>query len=377
LHPKIKIMSTFSELGISNKLNKGLKEMNIITPTEIQEKTIPILLGEKTDLIGQAPTGTGKTAAFGLPILQRINPTLPVVQALILSPTRELSIQIQKQLFRFTKYTDKIFAEAVYGGEKIDRQITALRRPTHIVVATPGRLIDLVERKAVDLSNVYIVVLDEADEMLKIGFKEELEQILTFTKGKVNTWLFSATMPKGIQDIIHNYLSPHAKRVRAQQDNVVNKNITHEYVLCDKEDKLNRLIRFLKGQGTNRGLIFCRTKKSAQALTKQLQAKNFPVDAMHGDLKQKERDKVMRAFKNENLQMVIATDISARGIDVEGLAFVVHFEQPDQTEYYTHRSGRTARAGKTGLSLSFIAKQELERLMLRARELDIKIKGRR
>ena len=318
-------MSTFSELGVSTKLNKGLKEMNIITPTEIQQKTIPILLGEKTDLIGQAPTGTGKTAAFGLPILQKINPTLPVVQALILSPTRELSMQIQKQLFKFTKYTEKIFAEAVYGGEKIEKQIISLKRPTHVVVATPGRLIDLVERKAVDLSQVYVVVLDEADEMLKMGFKEELDQILNFTKGKVNIWLFSATMPKGIQDIIHNYLKPNAQRIRAQEDHVVNKNITHEYVLCDKEVKLNRLIRFLKGQGEDRGLIFCRTKKAAQVLTKQLQAKNFPVGAMHGDLKQKERDKVMRAFKNEKLRFIVATDIAARGIDVVDLAYVVHY----------------------------------------------------
>lgn len=370
-------MSTFSELGVSGKLNKGLKEMNIVTPTEIQEKAIPVLLGEKTDLIGQAPTGTGKTAAFGLPILQKINPTLPVVQALILSPTRELSMQIQKQLFKFTKYTDKIFAEAVYGGEKIDKQIVALKRPTHVVVATPGRLIDLVERKAVDLSQIYLLVLDEADEMLKMGFKEELDKILTFTKGKVNIWLFSATMPKGIQDIIHNYLKPNAIRIRAQAGNVVNENITHEYVLCDKEAKVNRLVRFLKGQGDDRGLIFCRTKKSAQTLTKQLQAKNLRVGAMHGDLKQKERDKVMRAFKNESLQMLVATDISARGIDVADLAFVVHFEQPDQTEFYTHRSGRTARAGKTGLSLSFITKRELERLMLRAKSLGIKIAGRK
>jgi len=370
-------MSTFSELGISQKLNKGLKEMNIITPTEIQQKTIPILLGEKTDFIGQAPTGTGKTAAFGLPILQRINPTLPVVQALVLSPTRELSMQIKKQLFKFTKYTDKIFAEAVYGGEKIERQITALRRPTHVVVATPGRLIDLVERKAVDLSQIYILVLDEADEMLKIGFKDELEKILTFTKGKVNIWLFSATMPKGVQDIIKNYVKPNAKQIRAQADQVVNKNIAHQYVLSEKEEKFNNLVRFLKGQRTDRGLIFCRTKKSARTLAKQLQSKNFRVDAMHGDLKQKERDKVMRAFKNEKLQIVVATDISARGIDVEGLAFVIHYEQPDQTEYYTHRSGRTARAGKKGLSISFINNRELEKLMLRGKELGIKIKWRR
>ena len=372
-----KNMSTFNELGISKKIIQALNENRIVKPSEIQQKVIPILMGAKTDLVGQAPTGTGKTAAFGIPILQKIKPKEPVVQTLILCPTRELGIQIKRELFRYTKYTEKIFAEAVYGGEKIDKQITSLRRPTHIVVATPGRLIDLVERKAVDLNRVETVVLDEADEMLKRGFKEDLEKILTFTKGKGNIWLFSATMPKGIQDIIHNYLSSDAHRIRVQKNHEVNPDITHEYVLCDREDKLNRLIRFLKGQGEEQGLIFCRTKKMTQTLAKQLQARNFKVDAMHGDLKQIERDKVMRAFKKKNLQMVVATDISARGIDIKDLAFVAHFEQPDQTEYYTHRSGRTARAGKKGISLSFVTNRDLEKLMLMAKGLGIKISGRK
>ncbi|MFK7773855.1 MAG: DEAD/DEAH box helicase [Saprospiraceae bacterium] len=370
-------MSTFQELGISKKIIQALTENRIVKPSEIQQKVIPILMGAKTDIVGQAPTGTGKTAAFGIPILQKIKPNEPVVQTLILCPTRELGIQIKRELFRYTKYTEKIFAEAVYGGEKIDKQIASLRRPTHIVVATPGRLIDLVERKAVDLSRVETVVLDEADEMLKRGFKEDLEKILTFTKGKGNIWLFSATMPKGIQDIIHNYLSPDAHRIRVQKDNEVNPDITHEYVLCNPVDKLNYLIRFLKGQGENQGLIFCRTKKMTQTLSMQLKAKNFKVDAMHGDLKQIERDKVMRAFKNKNLQMVVATDISARGIDIKDLAFVCHFEQPDQSEYYTHRSGRTARAGKKGISLSFVSNRDLEKLMLMAKSLGIKISGRK
>ncbi|MFT6322147.1 MAG: ATP-dependent RNA helicase DeaD [Granulosicoccus sp.] len=370
-------MSTFQELGISKKIIQALTENRIVKPSEIQQKVIPILMGGKTDLVGQAPTGTGKTAAFGIPILQKIKPNEAVVQTLILCPTRELGIQIKRELFRYTKYTEKIYAEAVYGGEKIDKQIASLRRPTHIVVATPGRLIDLVERKAVDLSRVETVVLDEADEMLKRGFKDDLEKILTFTKGKVNIWLFSATMPKGIQDIIHNYLSPDAHRIRVQKDHEVNPDITHEYVLCDREDKLNRLIRFIKGQGEEQGLIFCRTKKTTQTLAKQLEAKGFKVDAMHGDLKQIERDKVMRAFKNKNLQMVVATDISARGIDIKDLAFVCHFEQPDETEYYTHRSGRTARAGKKGISLSFVTNRDLEKLMLMAKTLGIKISGRK
>ena len=370
-------MSTFAELGISKKIIQALQENNITQPTEIQLKAIPILMGAKTDLVGQAPTGTGKTAAFGLPILQKIRPNEKVVQVLILCPTRELGIQIKKELFRYTKYTEKIFAEAVYGGEKIEKQLAALRRPTHIIVATPGRLMDLIERKAVDLSTVNTVVMDEADEMLKRGFREDMEKILKFTRGKVNIWLFSATMPKGIQEIIHEFLAPDAKRIRAQEDVEINKNITHEYVLCTYEDKLNRLIRFLKGQGDSRGLIFCRTKKATYSLAKQLQAKNFRVDAMHGDLKQIERDKVMRAFKNEKLQMLVATDISARGIDVKDLAFVAHFEQPDQAEFYTHRSGRTARAGKEGISISFITNRELESLMLMAKKMGIKISGRR
>jgi len=367
---------SFTQLGISKKLDKGLQEMNIITPTEIQNKAIPILLGEKTDLVAQAPTGTGKTAAFGLPILQKINPEKNEIQALILCPTRELGIQIQKQLFKFTKYTDKIYTETVYGGFPIGKQVIALKRTTHIVVATPGRLIELLEKKALDLSNISTVVLDEADEMLKRGFKEDLETILTFAKGKINIWLFSATMPKMIREIIDEYISKEAERIRMQSDLVVNTNIKHSYYLVTPEDKLNRLIRFLKSQGEERGLIFCRTKKTVKLLTKQLQARNFQVDAMHGDLLQKERDKAMRAFRGKRVQMLIATDLSARGIDVEGLAFVAHYELPDHPEYYTHRSGRTARAGSEGISVSFIINKEMNKLVYMAKELKIKISGK-
>lgn len=370
-------MSTFPLLGISKKLTKGLKEMNIITPTEIQEKSIPILLGGKTDLVAQAPTGTGKTAAFGLPVLQKILPEKKVVQALILCPTRELGIQIQKQLFKFTKYTDKIYTETVYGGAPIGKQIIALKRPTHIIVATPGRLIELLEKQVVDLSNIHTIVLDEADEMLKKGFKEDLETILGFAKDRINIWLFSATMPRGIRDLIKEYISKDAQRIRMQQDAVVNQNIKHYYHLVTPEDKLNKLIRFLKSQGENRGLIFCRTKKSVQTLAKQLYARNFEVDAMHGDLLQKERDKVMRAFKGERIQILIATDLSARGIDVEGLAYVAHYELPDHAEYYTHRSGRTARAGREGVSVSFIINKEMNKLVGIAKELKIKISGKK
>jgi ATP-dependent RNA helicase DeaD len=356
-------LKTFSELGISDTFIKALKENNIIRPTEIQVNAIPFLLEKGTDFIGQAQTGTGKTAAFGLPLLHRINPENDKIQALILTPTRELGQQIAKQLFRFTKYAPKkIFIESVYGGAHIEEQIKALQRPTHIVVATPGRLIDLLERKALTISYVKTIVLDEADEMLSMGFKAELDCILKQTAGKRHTWLFSATMPQEIKAIINTYMSPTAFRIDVDKRDVINKDITHQYVICDVEEKLDILSHFLKSQGSNRGVVFCKTKSGAQTLAKQLVAKNYAADALHGDLLQKERDKVMRAFKNHKVQILIATDLAARGIDIENLSYVVHFQIPEKTEYYTHRSGRTARAGNKGLSLSLINNNELVEL---------------
>ncbi|MFT7035255.1 MAG: ATP-dependent RNA helicase DeaD [Cyclobacteriaceae bacterium] len=353
---------SFAELGISKDLIKGLNELKIITPTDIQTEVIKVLLNNDTDLVGQAQTGTGKTAAYGLPLLQRIDPKKNEIQALILCPTRELGQQVAKQLFKFTKYTQKIFTEAVYGGTKIELQINALRRPTHIVVATPGRLLDLVRRKAVDLRKVKTVVLDEADEMLSMGFKKDLNEILGFFPGIKNKWLFSATMPHEIKQIVNEHMSIDAHRIEVSGRNVVNKNIEHQYLICDKEDKLHVLQQFLKSQGSNRGIVFCKTKAATQVLAKQLAAKNVAADAIHGDLLQKERDKVMRAFKNESLQILIATDLAARGIDIKALAFVVHYQLPDKEEYYTHRSGRTARAGKEGISLAIITSQELKQI---------------
>lgn len=367
-------MATFADLGVKEAFIKALQENNIEIPTEIQERTIPLLLQEETDLIAQAQTGTGKTAAFGLPLLHMVDPENPEVQALVLSPTRELGQQIAKQLFRFTKYGPKIFVEAVYGGAHIDNQIKALSRPTQIVVATPGRLIDLLERKAVSLEHVKTVVLDEADEMLSMGFKKELDQILEKTEGKRNTWLFSATMPPEIKAIIKTYMAPSAIRIQVDKHNLVNTNIDHSYIITEDNDKFNMLLRFLGRQEENRGLIFCKTKSSAQNLAKQLASKNYPADAIHGDLLQKERDKVMRAFKNHSVQILVATDIAARGIDVENLAYVVHYQLPDQLEYYTHRSGRTARAGKKGLSISLVSKKEVPKIKSIENILGITIK---
>ena len=371
---KINILNKFEQLGISKDTIKGLKELNIVEPTEIQEKVIPILINKNTDLVGQAQTGTGKTAAYGLPILNRINPTSGKVQALILCPTRELSQQVAKQLFKFTKYTHKIFTEAVYGGAHIENQINALKRPTQIIVATPGRLIDLVKKKAVDLSNVKIVVLDEADEMLSMGFKSELDEILSFLSETKNKWLFSATIPKGINQIIAEHLSPDAEKIVIGKSNVVNKNIEHQFVISQEHDKLRMLILFLQSQKSNRGMVFCRTKNQAKTLTKQLISRNIKADTIHGDLMQKERDKVMRAFKNEKLNILIATDIAARGIDIDSLSFVAHYQLPEKKEYYTHRSGRTARAGKKGISLCVITKGEMGQIRYFEKELNIVFK---
>ncbi|MFC5044990.1 DEAD/DEAH box helicase [Aquimarina hainanensis] len=361
----------FSDLGVPKNINKGLKEMGIVTPTKIQEKSIPLLIHDSIDFIGKAQTGTGKTAAFGVPLLSKINPQKKEVQALILSPTRELGQQIAKQLFKFTKYTDKIFVESVYGGEKIERQISRVLRPTHIIVATPGRLIDLIDRDVVDISKVKTIVMDEADEMLSMGFKKELTAILSKTKGKRNIWLFSATIPASLNDIINTYVRKDATRITIDKEDAVNKDIEHHFVVGEEVNKLDTLTYFLKSQKQERGIIFTRTKVAARTLSKQLKAKNYEVGLLEGEMTQKDRDKVMRGFKNESLQLLVSTDVAARGIDVANLAFVVHYQLPDQTEYYTHRSGRTGRAGNKGLSLVLINRQEVKYLRNLEKELGI------
>jgi ATP-dependent RNA helicase DeaD len=366
-------MSTFSQLGVRKEFVTALKELGIKVPTEIQNGAIPTLLNSKIDFIGLAQTGTGKTAAFGLPLLQAIDSNSPNIQALILAPTRELAQQIKKQLFKFTKYSeDKIFVEAVYGGEKIERQIKNLQRTTHIVVATPGRLIDLIEKGEINLSKVKTLVLDEADEMLSMGFKMDLNRILKFTGKNKNTWLFSATMPNEIKQIIKTYMASNAARIEVNKNSLVNANITHQYIKTTIKDKTNLLIKILERRSDDRGIIFCRTKLGTQNLTDQLKEEGFSVAALEGDMQQKEREKVMRAFKNGSLQVLISTDVSARGIDVNNLGFVIHHQLPEQLEYYTHRSGRTARAGKAGYSIALILPNELQRIQEIQRELEIK-----
>lgn len=368
-------MSTFLELGIQKEYVKALKELNIVSPTEIQLKTIPKLLNSNIDFVGLAQTGTGKTAAFGLPILQKIDAKSTQVQALVLAPTRELAQQIKKQLFKFTKYTDeKIFVEAVYGGEKIEKQLNALKRTTHVIVATPGRLLDIIERGEVDLKNISTLVLDEADEMLSMGFKQDLNKILKYTSGTRNTWLFSATMPEEIQRIIKTYMSAQAVRVEIDRNALVNANITHQYVKTTIKQKIDVIVNLLERRGDDRGIIFCRTKAGAQNLTKELKEEGFSVEALEGDMQQRDRDKVMRAFKKGTLRILVSTDVSARGIDVYNLAFIIHHQLPEQLEYYTHRSGRTARAGRSGYSIALILPSELPKIHEIQKELNIHFK---
>lgn len=366
-------MASFSELGISKQLIKGLTELNILTPTEIQRQAIPVLLGEPTDFVGQAQTGTGKTAAFGLPMLQKVNASKNEIQGLVIAPTRELCQQIAKQLFKFTKYTDKIFVESVYGGADMSLQIKRLQRPTHVIVATPGRLMDLINKSIVDLSRVKTVILDEADEMLSMGFKQDIHSILDYVPTEKHIWLFSATMPEGIREIIRKFLNKDAKRVEVGRSAGVNANISHEYLICQSKDKVQELMHFLSYNGGERGMIFCQTKQAVRLLTKQLQARNLMVEGIEGDMGQRDRDKVMRKFKSEKIDLLITTDISARGIDVKGLSFVLHYQLPQQNEYYTHRSGRTGRAGMKGNSILFISEKEKGKVYELAKLLKIKI----
>ena len=368
-------LKNFKELGVSGRLIKALEENNIITPTEIQNVAIPHLLQNGGDFIGQAQTGTGKTAAFGIPMLQYVDPKIQKIQGLVLAPTRELAKQIAKQLFRFARYSpERIFTEAVYGGDPIEKQRAALNRPTHIVVATPGRLIDLLKIKALDLSAVRIAILDEADEMLSMGFKKDLETILGHLSVKRRTWLFSATMPKALRQLIKNYMSDDAHAVRIDRRNVVNSNIEHQYVICRIEDKFSEITQYLKAQKEDRGLVFCRSRAGTNNLAKHLQEEGFLVGVLQGELSQKDREKVMRGFKKKRTQILVATDVCARGIDVENLQFVVHHQLPDQIEYYTHRSGRTARAGKSGVSIAFITGTDMKRLKEIEKELQIRFK---
>lgn len=366
-------MSPFSKLGVPEELVRGLDALGITTPTAIQAGAIPFLIREGGDFVAQAQTGTGKTAAFGLPLLTKIDPADARVQALVLAPTRELAKQIGKALFQYTKFcARKIFVEVAGGGDKIGEQVARLRRPTHIVVATPGRLSDLLKLDAVRLDAVRHVVLDEADEMLSMGFRREVVEIVGLTAAsRRSTWLFSATFPERIQKLIKDSMKTEPRRIQLDKTQVMNRNIAHRYVICGREDKDDWIAEFLRAQGEERGMIFCRTRAGAIKLGEELATRGLTVGVLQGDLSQKDRDKVMRAFKKERAQFLIATDVAARGIDVEGLSFVIHRQLPEKRQYYTHRAGRTARAGKSGTSICLIEPNERRDIAELERELGL------
>ncbi len=363
-------MNNFSKLGLSASVVGVLDQLGFDTPTPVQEKAIPMLLSkDPVDFIGLAQTGTGKTAAFGLPLVELIDAENKTTQALIMAPTRELGQQTAKQLVDFSAGNKSLNVAVVYGGAAITNQIKALKKPTQIVVATPGRLLDLIKRKAVNLENVRYVVLDEADEMLNMGFKEDIDKILSFTRENRATWLFSATMPADIRRIVNKYMASPVE-VAINTNEKSNKDIAHKYVVTKTANKIPALRRFLDIQPDMRGIMFCRTKRETQQIADELGSLGYGVEALHGDLSQAQRDAVMRRFKTRSMQLLIATDVAARGIDVNDLTHVFHHSLPDQLESYTHRSGRTGRAGKKGISLAFINPREGRRIS----ELERKIK---
>ena len=364
-------MASFKKFGLSNPILKAIKEIGFVEPSEIQSKSIPILMTEDRDFIGLAQTGTGKTAAFGLPLLDRIDPGDETIQGLVIAPTRELGQQIAEQLKIFSKYMHFVDVLAVYGGASITAQMKALRKKPQVIIATPGRLYDLIKRKAVKLNALKFLVLDEADEMLNMGFKEEIDNILSYTPDSKLTWLFSATMPKEINKLVKKYMDKPFE-VRIDPKNTVNKNIEHQFVQVKQSDKTEAVKRFLNANPDMRGLVFCRTKRDTQELAETLLKDNYKVDALHGDLSQAQRDRVMKRFKSKALKVVIATDVAARGIDVNDLTHVFHYKLPDDSAYYTHRSGRTARAGKKGISIAFINNREKRKLESFQKQLGIK-----
>lgn len=348
----------FSDLGIHEQLLQSLVDLNISVPTDIQTKAIPILLHQKEDVVALAKTGTGKTAAFGLPLLQLIDPENTEVQALILVPTRELGQQIYANLVSFASYSPAIAMASVCGGIPIKPQIERLKEATHIIVATPGRLIDLVKRNSVSIKNLKYLVLDEADEMV-IALKEDLDSIIKEIPKARRTLLFTATMPGAVKQMVQNYMSKHVVHIEADMAQLGHQGIDHQYVVIEPIEKLEVLLHFLNSKEGQRGIIFCKTKAAVNKLAKKLAINKFPSGAIHGSLTQGIRDRIMGQFREGFIDILVATDLAARGIDVKEVSYVVNYHLPDTFETYVHRSGRTARAGANGLSLSIVQQEEV------------------
>ena len=352
---------TFQDLGVRDDLRRAIEEMGFESPMPVQEKVIPHLLSADGDVVALAQTGTGKTAAFGLPLLQRIDPELNATQALILSPTRELCLQIGGDLADFSKYMPEVRVLPVYGGSSIESQIKALRQGVQIIVATPGRLIDLINRGVVKLDHVHTVVLDEADEMLNMGFREDIETILKDTPGDRQTVLFSATMPRAIMEIAELY-QREAVHVKVVKKELTVPNIEQYYYEVRPKNKDEVLCRLLDLYAPKLSLIFCNTKKKVDELVLELQNRGYFAEGLHGDLKQMQRDRVMQGFRDGNTDILVATDVAARGIDVDDVEAVFNYDLPQDDEYYVHRIGRTGRAGRQGKSFTFIVGREVYKL---------------
>jgi ATP-dependent RNA helicase DeaD len=354
-------MTTFETLGLQEPILKGIQDLGFIAPTPIQEKAIPVLLGGDRDFVGLAQTGTGKTAAFGLPLLQQIDIKQRHPQGLILCPTRELCLQITNDLKNFSKHLGDVSIVAVYGGSSIVQQLRDLKRGVHIVVATPGRLLDIIERKAVNFTNVRYAILDEADEMLNMGFQEDINNILSNTPDSKTTWLFSATMPQEVRRIAQKYMTD-PYELTVGNKNSGNVNIEHEYYVVRPREKYAALKRIVDFNPEIFGIVFTRTKIESQEIAESLIRDGYDADALHGDLTQQQRDKVMKRFRERSLQVLVATDVAARGIDVDNVTHVINYELPDDVENYTHRSGRTARAGKSGISIAIISGRDIGKI---------------
>lgn len=363
---------TFEALGLDDNILKGINLLGFEKPSEIQEKSIPILLTSERDYVGLAQTGTGKTAAFGLPLIQNIDPDFRAIQGLILCPTRELCIQIAKELVAYAKYADGVKPVAVYGGASISDQIRQIKKGVNIVIGTPGRTIDLMERKVIKFDTVSTVVLDEADEMLNMGFKEDINRILIGTPPFKKTWLFSATMPKEVERIANNYMEDPYKVVVGTKNSSA-ANIEHKYCLVSGRDQYHALRRFIDFYPGMFGIVFCRTRRETKEFAERLMNDGYNADALHGDLSQAQRDAVMNKFRNNTLQVLIATDVAARGIDVDDVTHVFHIDLPDEIESYTHRSGRTARAGKSGVSIALVSPSKSGRIRLVEKKISKKM----
>ena len=354
-------MKNFSDIKLNENIAKSLDELGFISPTPIQSKTIPLLLDTKQDLIGAAQTGTGKTAAFGIPSIHLTDISEKSVQTLILCPTRELCIQITKDLKKYSKYVKGIQIVPVYGGASMETQIRALKKGSQIVVGTPGRTKDMIKRKKLSLVSIDRVVLDEADEMLSMGFKEDLDFILSKATAGVQKLLFSATMPKKVTSIIKNYMK-NPVTIAVDPVNTAATNVLHQYHVVQAKDRYETVKRIADINPNIYGIVFCRTRRETKVVSNRLMVDGYNADALHGDLSQSQRDEVMNRFRKSQLQLLVATDVAARGLDVNNLSHIINYNLPDDPEIYTHRSGRTGRAGRTGISIAIVHSRELRRL---------------